>query len=85
MTLLTDSHPPGRDHLRDILRTRLHLSIPDLSSAMTNVMTWATLALCFIIPLLAAEIMGFFSWKNHFDVNGKVRKSCKHLRIGIKY
>jgi 3-dehydrosphinganine reductase len=33
---------------------------------------WATGALCVFIAVLAADIMGVFSSKNHFEIDGRV-------------
>ncbi|PIB02047.1 3-ketodihydrosphingosine reductase tsc10 [Cercospora beticola] len=32
---------------------------------------WASIALCALVLILALDIMGIFSGKNHFDVNGR--------------
>lgn len=33
---------------------------------------WTSVCLCVFVAILALDIMGLFSRKNHFDVNGKV-------------
>lgn len=33
---------------------------------------WATVCLCMFLSVLALDIMGFFSRKNHFEVDGRV-------------
>ena len=33
---------------------------------------WATVSLCGFIALLSFDVMGFFSRKNQFDVDGRV-------------
>ena len=36
---------------------------------------WATVCLCIFVTILALDIMGFFSRKNHFEVEGRVSGS----------
>lgn len=33
---------------------------------------WATVCLCIFLAVLALDIMGFFTRKNHFEVDGRV-------------
>lgn len=35
---------------------------------------WATTCLCILLFVLALDIMGVFSRKNHFEVDGRVSK-----------
>jgi hypothetical protein len=36
---------------------------------------WASIGLCAFIFVLALDIMGIFSRKNHFDVDGRVSRA----------
>lgn len=40
---------------------------------------WASACLCFLLFVLALDIMGIFSRKNHFDVDGRVRMTTTHF------
>lgn len=43
---------------------------------------WATVCLCLFVTILALDIMGFFSWKNHFEVDGRVSEQLLDTRSG---
>lgn len=44
---------------------------------------WATACLCLFLAVLAADIMGFFSKKNHFEVDGRVGKSLDAVIVKL--
>lgn len=43
---------------------------------------WATASLCVFLVVLAADIMGLFSSKNYFEVDGRVRSYYGAVRDG---
>jgi hypothetical protein len=41
---------------------------------------WASAGLALVVLVLALDIMGLFSSKTHFDVDGRVRHSLRRCR-----
>ena len=54
------------------------MSHPEIAVLKINTMALglytAIACLCLFLAILAADIMGIFAWKNHFEVDGRVRE-----------